>query len=151
VIPSSYKEAPSDIVVQDTKEGAKGDKKRRKQCPQWVADIANYDSGNDEKAGGSIMGHVMTTTCSGKRQLWLPTNHFEKLLEEANPNHVYPVKQKLGDCDMMKNFMMSSSLTQGMELNDAPEKATRCSSLGRPQSWPSTVGAPRQGGAMCLT
>jgi hypothetical protein len=50
--------------------------------------------------------------------VWLPTYHFERLLEEACPNHVYPIKHKLRDCGMMKNFMVLGSLTQGMELDD---------------------------------
>jgi hypothetical protein len=64
--PSNYKEAPFDIVVQDTKVGAKGGKKRCKQHPQWVATAADYDGGNDEKLGSSSVGHVATATHSGK-------------------------------------------------------------------------------------
>jgi hypothetical protein len=37
-------------------------------------------------------------------------NHFEKLFEEIFPNHVYPVRHKLRDYKMMKNFMASVSL-----------------------------------------
>jgi hypothetical protein len=39
-------------------------------------------------------------------------DHFERLLKEDCPNHMYPVKHKLKDCGMMKNFMTSGSLTQ---------------------------------------
>jgi hypothetical protein len=46
-----------------------------------------------------------------------PIDHFERLLEEACSNDAYPIKHKLKDCDMMKNFMISRSLTRGMELN----------------------------------
>jgi hypothetical protein len=35
---------------------------------------------------------------------------FEKLLEETYPNHAYPIKHKLRDCGMIKNFMASGSL-----------------------------------------
>jgi hypothetical protein len=48
-------------------------------------------------------------------------DHFEKLLEEACPNHAYPVKHKLRDCGLMKNFMASGSLTRGMELDEVPD------------------------------
>jgi hypothetical protein len=44
-------------------------------------------------------------------------NHFEKLLEETSPNHAYPIKHKLRDCGMIKNFMASVSLAQGMEVD----------------------------------
>jgi hypothetical protein len=37
-------------------------------------------------------------------------NHFKKLLDEICLNHAYPIKHKLGDCDMMKNFMALRSL-----------------------------------------
>jgi hypothetical protein len=47
---------------------------------------------------------------SGKSCAWLPTDHFEKLLEETCLNYAYPVKHKLRDCDMMKNFMATGSL-----------------------------------------
>jgi hypothetical protein len=43
--------------------------------------------------------------------LRMPTYHFERLLEEACPNHTYPVKHKLKECDIMKNFMTSGFLT----------------------------------------
>jgi hypothetical protein len=38
-------------------------------------------------------------------------DYFEKLLEEACPNHTYVVRHKLRDCGMMRNFMASGSLT----------------------------------------
>jgi hypothetical protein len=65
-------------------------------------------------------GHVTTARHSGKHQVWLPTHHFERLLKEACPNHTYPVKHKLKECDMIKNFMISVSLTRGMELDEDP-------------------------------
>jgi hypothetical protein len=43
-------------------------------------------------------------------------------VEETCPNHAYPVKHKLRDCSMMKNFMASGSLTRGMEVNKAPNE-----------------------------
>jgi hypothetical protein len=117
---SSSKEVSSDAAIHDAKEGAKGSKKRRKQCPQWVTTTANYDGGNDEKADGSDMEHVAIAARSGKRQARPPTDHFGRLLNEVCPNHAYPVKHKLKDCDMMKNFMISWSLTQAIELDEDP-------------------------------
>jgi hypothetical protein len=40
-------------------------------------------------------------------------------LEETIPNHAYPVKHKLRDCGMMKNFMALGSLAQSMEVDKA--------------------------------
>jgi hypothetical protein len=54
------------------------------------------------------------------RQSWPLTDHFERLLWEAYPNHTYPINHKLKDCDMMKNFMISGSLTQDMEPEEEP-------------------------------
>jgi hypothetical protein len=43
-------------------------------------------------------------------------DHFEKLLEEICSNHAYPIKHKLRDYNMMKNFIASGSLARGMEV-----------------------------------
>jgi hypothetical protein len=50
--------------------------------------------------------------------MWLQTNHFEILLEAACPNHACPIKHKLKDCSMMKNFMTSVFLTRDRELEE---------------------------------
>jgi hypothetical protein len=51
--------------------------------------------GNNGEVGGSDVMCTSATSRSDKRQAWLPTDHFRKLLEEACPNQVYPVKHKL--------------------------------------------------------
>jgi hypothetical protein len=38
-------------------------------------------------------------------------DYFKQLLEEAFPNHAYPVRHKLKECGMMRSFMNSGSLT----------------------------------------
>jgi hypothetical protein len=76
--------------------------------------VADYDDGNDEGASSSDMGHVATAAHSGMCQALPPIDHIERLLEEACLNHVYLVKHKLKDFDMMKNFKIPGSLTQGM-------------------------------------
>jgi hypothetical protein len=48
----------------------------------------------------------MITAGSGKRQARPPIDHIESLVEEACPNHAYPIKHKLRDCGIMKNFMV---------------------------------------------
>jgi hypothetical protein len=56
--PSSGKETSSDVVIRSTKEGAKGSKKRHKQCPQGATATTDHDDGdgNDRKAGSSSRG-----------------------------------------------------------------------------------------------
>jgi hypothetical protein len=49
-------------------------------------------------------------------------NHFEKLLEGTFLNNTYTVKHKLIDCDMMKNFMASGSITRGLEVDVVPDE-----------------------------
>jgi hypothetical protein len=62
----------------------------------------------------------MTATCRSKQHARPPIDHFKRILEVAYPNHAYPVKHKFRDCDMMKNFMISGSLTWGMEPDEDP-------------------------------
>jgi hypothetical protein len=45
-------------------------------------------------------------------------DHINRLLEEACPNHAYPIRHKLKDCGMMRSFMTSGPLTWGTELNE---------------------------------
>jgi hypothetical protein len=97
-----------DIIIHDAEEGGK---KGCKQRCQETAPTVNDDDGNNKQARSSSMACAVTAAGSGKHQAWLPTNHFEKLLEETCLNHAYPVKHKLRDYGMMKNFMASGSLT----------------------------------------
>jgi hypothetical protein len=41
-----------------------------------------------------------------------------RLLEGACPNHAYPMKHKLRDYNMMKNFMVPGSLNRGIGLDE---------------------------------
>jgi hypothetical protein len=66
VTPGSSKAVPTDAAIQDTKKRAKGDKKKRKQCPQWATAVADYDGNDERKADGSDMRCVVTTAHSGK-------------------------------------------------------------------------------------
>jgi hypothetical protein len=66
------------------------------------------------------VGRVATTVHSDKHQARPPTDHFKKLLEDAYPNHAYPIRHKLQDCDMMKSPMISRSPTRGAELDEDP-------------------------------
>jgi hypothetical protein len=84
--------------------------------------VTDSDGGNGKQAVSSVVAHVVAAAGSDKRQAWPPMDRFEKLLEETCPNHAYPIKHKLRDYDMMKNFMASVSLTWGMEINDVPNE-----------------------------
>jgi hypothetical protein len=141
--PSSSKESSSNvIVVHDAKNGAKGSKKRHKQRPQWVTATADYDDGNDKKTGGSDLGHIATAARSSKHLTRLPTNHIKRLLEEACLNHTYPIKHKLKDRNMMNNFMISGSLSRGMELNEDPDRSNTRSFHGEDVVMMVYVGRP---------
>jgi hypothetical protein len=114
---------PSDVTIQDAKEGAKGSRKRRKQRLQEATTVADNNGGSDKEVGSTGMVRVVAVTGKGKRQAWPPTDHFEKLLEETSPNHAYLIKHKLRDCSMMKNFMASRSLNRGMEVDEVPDES----------------------------
>jgi hypothetical protein len=79
--------------------------KRRKEHLQEATTATADNIGNDKQADGSDVVRIVIATGSGKCQARPPTDHFENLLEEGCPNHAYPIKNKLRDCDMMKNFM----------------------------------------------
>jgi hypothetical protein len=81
--------------------------------------VADYEDDDNKKVGDFDMECVMTVARSGKRQERPLTEHFERLLEEACSNHAYPIKHKLKDCSMMKNFM--TSFTRDREPKEDPE------------------------------
>jgi hypothetical protein len=92
-VPGSSRATPSNITIQGAKKDAIGTKKRRKWHPQCVVVTAGYDD-NDMKAGRSDKEYVIATECGVKCEAWSLTYYFERLLEEACPNHAYPVKHK---------------------------------------------------------
>jgi hypothetical protein len=108
---SNDKEAPSNIAARYAQEGVKGGKKRRNQCLQGKTTMINHDDGNDREAGGSGVRHISITVCSDKRPTRPPADHFKRLLEEACPNHAYPVSHKLKDGCIMRSSISSGSLT----------------------------------------
>jgi hypothetical protein len=69
------------------------------------------------------MARVATAAGSSKRQARPPIDHIERLLEEACPNHSYPIKHKLRGYGMMKNFMVLGSLTRGIGLDEASRES----------------------------
>jgi hypothetical protein len=77
----------------------------------------------DWEAGGSDVGQASTAVHGNSRLVRPPTYHFKRLFEEACPNHAYPIKHKLKDCDMMRSFMTSGSLTWGTELDEGSDRS----------------------------
>jgi hypothetical protein len=61
------------------------------------------------------MEYVAAAERSVKCKAQSPIDNFEKLVEAACPDHAYPIKHKLKNCDMVRNFMTSRSLTRGKE------------------------------------
>jgi hypothetical protein len=62
----------------------------------------------------------MDTECKFRSRARPPTDHFKGLLKEAYPNHAYPIKHKLKECGMMKNFLTSGALAKGKEAEGDP-------------------------------
>jgi hypothetical protein len=122
VVLGSSNAAPSNVAIQGAKKDTKGGKKRQNWRPQWVTDAVDYNDNNNNKVNNSGMECVATTGRSVKHQTQPLTDHFERLLEEACPNHAYPIKHNLKDYDMMKNFMISGFLTRDKEPDEDPSK-----------------------------
>jgi hypothetical protein len=68
------------------------------------------------------MVRVVAVTDSGKQHARPPMDHFEKLLVETCPNYAYPIKYKVRDCGMKKNFVALGSLARGMEVDKIPDE-----------------------------
>jgi hypothetical protein len=64
--------------------------------------------------------HVTTTECDFKNQVWQPNDLFEKLLKVTCPNHAYPIRHKLKECTMMRNYMITGALTKGRKPEGDP-------------------------------
>jgi hypothetical protein len=141
--PCNSREASSDGIVQDAGEGAKGGKNRHKQRLQEAPTVAGDDIDNDKQAGSS--GMAFTVAAVGMMKNFMPTYHFEKLHEETCPTHAYPVKHKLRDYDMMKNFMASGSLARGMEVNEVPDEGNTTPFAGEDTVMMIYNGAPHRG------
>jgi hypothetical protein len=108
--------APS---VATTKGARKGGSKGLKWCPCHIA-VAVSNNGGDEEVGDSDEECVAAAERDFKHQTRPPKDHFEKLLKAAYPHHSYPIKHKLKDCTMMKNFMMSGALSKGRRPRESP-------------------------------
>jgi hypothetical protein len=54
------------------------------------------------------------------QEMWYPWHLTSSFLEAACPNHMYPIKHKLKDCTMMKNFMTLGALSMGKKQDGEP-------------------------------
>jgi hypothetical protein len=75
-----------------------------------------------------------------------PLKRHHRLLEEACLNHPCPIKHKLKDCDMIKNFMTSGSRSRSTELEEAPGGSNSIPFLGEDTILMVYDGRPHQGG-----
>jgi hypothetical protein len=128
-------------VAKGMKTSIKGNKSGPKRHPQRVTITTSCDEGdNDKENDDSDEEHVDATECDFKHQAQQPADHFEKLLETTCPNHVYPIKHKLKEYTMMKNYMTTRVFHQG-EKSPKVTQWERLShpSLKRRQSCQSTT------------
>jgi hypothetical protein len=71
-----------------------------------------HDDGRDWEVSSGVRC-ISTDAHSEKCPARPPMDHFTRLLEEACPNHAYPVKHKLKDYDMMRSFWGPSHCVWG--------------------------------------
>jgi hypothetical protein len=119
--PSSDKETPSVVVTHCTQEGVKGGGKRHRQHLQGTTTMTIHDDDHNWEAGSSSVRRTLADMHIVKCPAMPPIDHFKRLLEEACPNHAYPIRHNLKDYGMMRGFRTSGSLTWGTELNKEPD------------------------------
>jgi hypothetical protein len=116
---SCSRAAPSKATIKSTRKGAKGGKKGQKWHPRCVAIMASDDS-DEGKADDSSKEYVTAIKHDFKHKVWQQKDHFKKLHKATRPNHSYPVKHKLKDYTVMKNFMTSADLLKRRKLEGDP-------------------------------
>jgi hypothetical protein len=122
--PSNDKEAPSDDAAHLGQDGVRSGNKRCKQNPVGTVTIASHDEDHGWEVGCFGMGCISATTHSGRHSARTPRDYIKRLIEEACPNHTYPIRDKIKDCGMLQSFMTSGSPTWGAKpqqfFRDAP-------------------------------
>jgi hypothetical protein len=101
-------------TIMGARKGNNGGRKGKNWQLRRVTIVAG-NGGSDEETDVSSEVCVAATEHDFKRQVWPPKDHFEKLLVVTCPHHPYPVKHKLKDCTMMKNFMTPGAFSKGMK------------------------------------
>jgi hypothetical protein len=78
--------------------------------------IVASNGGGDEEAKVSSEECIVAAKHNFKCQTRPPKDRLEKLLEVTCQHHSYPVKHKLKDYTMMKNFMTLGTFSKGRML-----------------------------------
>jgi hypothetical protein len=141
---ASGEEAVEGVFVQSsgTKRGIKSNRRGPRWWPHRVTVATSCDEGINDKELMATAEHDI------KRQTWLPADHFEKLLKATCPNHMYPIKHKLKECTMMKNYMTTGTFARsnkpegdstGKVATPFPEENAVMSICGRPAPPPPRV------------
>jgi hypothetical protein len=104
--------APTKTTIKGVRKGPKGGKKGPKRQPHHVAIVVG-NGGGDEEVSDSSEECVAAAERDFKCQTRPPKDHFEKLLRVTCPHYSYPIKHKLNDCTMLKNFMTSGTFSKG--------------------------------------
>jgi hypothetical protein len=91
---------------------------------------------NDKDDGNSNEELIPAFKRYSKRQVRQPVDHFENLLEATFPNHTYPIRHKLKECTMMKNYLTMRTFAKGNSMGKAAaplsEEKAVMSIYGRP-------------------
>jgi hypothetical protein len=95
---------------------------------------------NDKETNDSDEELIAAAEWDFKRQVRQPADHVEKLLEVTCPKHAYPVRHKLKECSMMKNYMTMRAFTKGKNPEGDPAERPPHHSLKKRWSCQSTVG-----------
>jgi YD repeat-containing protein len=98
VIPRSDRDVPSDDAAHRAQDSVRSGSKRR---PLGTATTASHEEDRDWEVGCHSVGRISATTRSGRRSTRMPTDYLKRLLEEACPNHAYPIRHKLKDSGIM--------------------------------------------------
>jgi hypothetical protein len=68
---------------------------------------------NNKEAGDSNEVLITAVERDFKGEAREAIDHFKKLLKAIFPNHAYPIRHKLWECTMMKNYMTTWAFTRG--------------------------------------
>jgi hypothetical protein len=112
---------PPKVASKGTKRSAKGSKKGPKHHQQRVTVTTSYVGDDNGKEAHDIDEECVTAAEHDfKRQARQPVDHFEKLLYMTWPKHAYPIRHKLKECSMMKNYMTMGCQAKGKKPEGDP-------------------------------
>jgi hypothetical protein len=114
--PTSGRGAPPKAVGKGAQRSTKGSRRVPKRCPQWVIVTTSCD----EDDNNSDKEHVAMAERSFKHQALQPVDHFEKILKATSQNHAYPIKDKLKEWSIMKNYKTIGALTKNKKIEGGP-------------------------------